>query len=67
MHTLLVAGSTLLVLLIVIYRLWRVLDGDQEIEPGGSYSRQLFGRYRKPKLPESKAPTPRRNRRNAGH
>jgi membrane protein implicated in regulation of membrane protease activity len=49
----LVAGVlALLVVLVVVWRLWRVLNGDEPPEPGGSYGRQLFGRYRDLEKPQ---------------
>jgi hypothetical protein len=48
-----VAGVLALsVFLVVVWRLWRVLNGDEQIEPGGSYGRQLFGRYREAEKPK---------------
>lgn len=49
MSPLVAAGLALLVFLFVVWRLWRALDGDQQVEPGGSYGRQVFGRFRDPK------------------
>jgi len=48
MAVLLVAGLALLAILVVWWGLWRALNGDKQVEPGGSYGRQVFGRYRKP-------------------
>ncbi len=47
MGTLIVAVLALSILLVAWWRLWRVLNGDKPIEPGGSYGRQFFGGYRK--------------------
>jgi hypothetical protein len=44
-------GLALLAFLFVVWRLWRALDGERQVEPGGSYGRQVLGRYRKPKQP----------------
>ncbi len=54
---LLAGGLALLAFLFVVWRLWRALEGDKPVEPGGSYGRQVFGRYRRPKKP---APTAKR-------
>ena len=56
MQTVVGGVLALLVLLVVVWRLWRVLDGDEPLEPGGSYGRQLFGRYREPAKPEDNDP-----------
>jgi hypothetical protein len=52
MASLIFGVLTLLVFLVVMWKLWRVLNGDESIEPGGSYGRQLFGRYREPEKPK---------------
>lgn len=57
MATLIAGVLGLLVLLVVIWRLWRVLNSDEPLEPGGSYGRQLFGRYREPEKPEDNGQT----------
>ena len=31
---------------------WRILRGDEEMEPGGSYSRQSLGRYKDGQITE---------------
>ena len=57
MATLVAGVLALSVFLVVMWRLWRVLNGDEQIEPGGSYGRQLFGRYREPEKPEDNGQT----------
>jgi hypothetical protein len=57
MQTVVAGTLTLLFLIVVVWRLFRVLDGDAPLEPGGSYGRQLFGRYRKPEPPEGTDPS----------
>lgn len=57
MAILLVAGLALLAILFLWWMLGRVLNGDQQIEPGGSYGRQLFGRDREPKKPDDNGQT----------
>ncbi len=51
MSPLVAAGLALLVFLFVVWRLWHALDGEKQAEPGGSYGRQLFGRFRPPRKP----------------
>lgn len=46
-----IAGLVLLAIGVVWWALWRALNGDKQVEPGGSYSRQVFGRNREPKKP----------------
>ena len=31
---------------------WRILSGEEQFEPGGSYSRQAVGRYHEDRKPE---------------
>lgn len=55
--SLLIGGLALLFIAFVWWCLWRVLNGDTPIESGGSYGRQVFGRYREPKKPDQRRPT----------
>lgn len=57
MATLIGGVLGLVVFLVVMWKLWRALSGDEQIEPGGSYGRQLFGRYREPAKPEDNGQT----------
>ncbi len=49
---LLAGGLALLAFLFVVWRLWHALEGEKQVEPGGSYARQVFGRSRRPKKPD---------------
>ena len=47
-----VVGLALLVLFGFGRMAWRVLRGGEEMEPGGSYSRQTLGRYKDGQTPD---------------
>lgn len=57
MAILLTAGLALLAIGVVWWTLGRALNGDRQIEPGGSYGRQVFGRNREPKKPDDNGQT----------
>ena len=57
MPILLTAGLALLAIGVVWWMLGRALNGDKQIEPGGSYGRQVFGRNREPKKPDDNGQT----------